>query len=204
MGKYDNYSNIRRIKKAEKLVQKLKNKKKLDLYKIELAEQMLEKEKLFKSCQIFGRDDFLASMYNPNSDIMFSDDNKVIMFYGNLIKYEDIKSYIIIENQVESSYTTISTSKKGTLGRTIVGGALAGGVGAVIGATSASSQSKSNTTYYNSADGFLLKIFIKNSDIYYKCEIPNQGIISNKIPKLWLELGTKLDRIVAENNNVKN
>ena len=169
MGKYDNYSNIRGIKKAEKLVRKLKGKKKPDLYKIELAEQMLNNEKLFESCQIFGREDFWASMYNPNSNVMFSDDNKVIMFYGNLIKYEDIKSYIIVENQVERSYTTTSTKKKGTIGRTIVGGALAGDVGAVIGAASAGSQSKSSTTYYKSADGFLLKIFIKNSDIYYKC-----------------------------------
>lgn len=54
MGKYDNYSNDKNIKVAQKKLDKLTKARKQDLFAIELAEAELEKAKLFESCQIFG------------------------------------------------------------------------------------------------------------------------------------------------------
>lgn len=199
MGKYDNYSNIQNIKKAEKKLTKLKNKRNPNVYQIELMEQQLNNEKLFETCQIFGREDFWKSEYNPNANVMFSDDNKVMKLYNHVIRYEDIKSYRFVANEVQKAHTQTTTRKKGTVGRALVGGALMGGVGVIAGAASAGEKSMANTTYYTSTEGFELQIFLKNSNQYYSCPISNVGVISAKIPKLWLELGTKLDKIIEEN-----
>ena len=148
MGRYDNYSNKKRIKLAQKKLDRLLRKRKPNKFAIDLAREELEKQKLFKS-------------------------------------------YQIIENIVETSYTT--TQSKGAVSRAIVGGALAGGIGAVIGAATADTES--NTTYYNEKDGFLIQIFLKNGK-GHQLKIDNCGMISNRLHPKWLELGAKLQMII--------
>lgn len=197
MGRYDNYSNKRNIIKAEKYLNKLKNKRKPNLYKIDQAEEDLAIQKLFETCQIFGREDLFKSGDDPNSSIMFSDDNKVVLFGDTLIKYNEIKSYCFITNIVKQAHTTTETHKNGTIGRALVGGALFGVTGAVVGAVSAGSTSESNTTYSEEKNGYKLKInLIDNSA--YEMDIPNT--LFGGIPKSWVELGTKLDKIINSNH----
>lgn len=187
MGQYDNFHNTKNIEKAQRKLDKLLKKRKPDQYQIDLAKEALSQAKLFESCQIFKS----FSGYAPNENIMFSDDNRVIWFVKYLIPYDEISSYSIVENVVQKAQT--QTTSKGVITRAIIGGAIAGGVGAVVGAASAGS--KSQTTYYNEGKGFFLQIFTKNGE-RYSCHIENSGFIGNKVHPKWLELGTKLQSII--------
>nr|DAS29119.1 MAG TPA: hypothetical protein [Caudoviricetes sp.] len=187
MGQYDNFHNTRNIEKAQRKLDKLLKKRKPDQYQIDLAKEALSQAKLFESCQIFKS----FSGYAPNENIMFSDDNRVIWFVKYLIPYDEIISYSIVENVVQKAQT--QTTSKGVITRAIIGGAIAGGVGAVVGAASAGS--KSQTTYYNEGEGFFMQIFTKNGE-RYSCHIENSGFIGNKVHPKWLELGTKLQSII--------
>lgn len=187
MGQYDNFHNTKNIEKAQRKLDKLLKKRKPDQYQIDLAKEALSQAKLFESCQIFKS----FSGYAPNENIMFSDDNRVMWFVKYLIPYDEISSYSIVENVVQKAQT--QTTSKGVITRAIIGGAIAGGVGAVVGAASAGS--KSQTTYYNEGEGFFMQIFTKNGE-RYSCHIENSGFIGNKIHPKWLELGTKLQSII--------
>lgn len=187
MGRYDNFHNTKNIEKAQKKLDKLMSKRKPDQYQIDLAREALDNAKLFESCQIFKSFNGRA----PNENIMFSDDNRVIWFIKYLIPYDEITSYSIVENVVQKAQT--QTKSKGVISRAIIGGAIAGGVGAVVGAASAGS--KSQTTYYNEGEGFFMRIFTKNGE-RYSCHIENSGFIGNKVHPKWLELGTKLQSII--------
>ena len=187
MGQYDNFHNTRNIEKAQRKLDKLLKKRKPDQYQIDLAKEALSQAKLFESCQIFKS----FSGYAPNENIMFSDDNRVIWFVKYLIPYDEIISYSIVENVVQKAQT--QTTSKGVITRAIIGGAIAGGVGAVVGAASAGA--KSQTTYYNEGEGFFMQIFTKNGE-RYSCHIENSGFIGNKVHPKWLELGTKLQSII--------
>lgn len=194
MGQYDNYSNEKNIAKAQKRLDKLTAKRDPDPYEVELARRELETAKLFERCQIFGTEGWKKSIYNPNASIMFSDDNEVMMFFDKLISYRDISSYAIVENIVKEAHT--KTKKTGVITRAIVGGAIAGGVGVVAGAITAGS--KSSTIVHEIPDGFYLQIFLKDGS-GYQCPLPSDGAISNKVPKLWLHLASKLQTIVEQN-----
>lgn len=187
MGQYDNFHNTKNIEKAQRKLDKLLKKRKPDQYQIDLAKEALSQAKLFESCQIFKS----FSGYAPNENIMFSDDNRVMWFVKYLILYDEISSYSIVENVVQKAQT--QTTSKGVITRAIIGGAIAGGVGAVVGAASAGS--KSQTTYYNEGEGFFMQIFTKNGE-RYSCHIENSGFIGNKVHPKWLELGTKLQSII--------
>lgn len=194
MGQYDNYSNEKNIAKAQKRLDKLTTKRDPDPYEVKLARRELETAKLFERCQIFGTEGWKKSIYNPNASIMFSDDNEVMMFFDKLISYRDISSYTIVENIVKEAHT--KTKKTGAITRAIVGGAIAGGVGVVAGAITAGS--KSSTIVHEIPDGFYLQIFLKDGS-GYQCPVPSDGAISNKVPKLWLHLASKLQTIVEQN-----
>ena len=187
MGQYDNFHNTKNIEKAQRKLDKLLKKRKPDQYQIDLAKEALSQAKMFESCQIFKS----FSGYAPNENIMFSDDNRVMWFVKYLIPYDEISSYSIVENVEQKAQT--QTTSKGVITRAIIGGAIAGGVGAVVGAASAGS--KSQTTYYNEGEGFFLQIFTKNGE-RYSCHIENSGFIGTKVHPKWLELGTKLQSII--------
>lgn len=187
MGQYDNFHNTKNIEKAQRKLDKLLKKRKPDQYQIDLVKEALSQAKMFESCQIFKS----FSGYAPNENIMFSDDNRVMWFVKYLIPYDEISSYSIVENVVQKAQT--QTTSKGVITRAIIGGAIAGGVGAVVGAASAGS--KSQTTYYNEGEGFFMQIFTKNGE-RYSCHIENSGFIGNKVHPKWLELGTKLQSII--------
>lgn len=116
------------------------------------------------------------------------------MFFDKLISYRDISSYAIVENIVKEAHT--KTKKTGAITRAVVGGAIAGGVGVVAGAITAGS--KSSTIVHEIPDGFYLQIFLKDGS-GYQCPVPSDGAISNKVPKMWLHLASKLQTIVEQN-----
>lgn len=187
MGKYDNYSNIKNIKAAQKKLDRLTRKRKPNLYKIELAQEELNTAKLFESCQIFKA----FHTYAPNKYVMFSDDNRVMWFISSVIRYDDIKSYSIDMKVVTEAYTT--TRSHGAVSRAIVGHMIAGDIGAVVGAMSADSSSE--TTYHDKIESVLFQVFTKDGLRHY-CELPYIAVYRHKIHPKWLEVGAKIQRII--------
>lgn len=198
MGQYDNFKNEKRIKHAQKELDKLKSKRKPNLYKIDIAQKQLEIEKLFQTCQVFGDKRFENIVFRPNACIMFSDDNQVVRFFDKIVPYAEIQSYSVVDNKVTHSQT--HTKKKGGLTRALVGGAIAGEVGAIVGAATAGS--KSETTYYETNDGFYIQIFRKNGQ-GFQFYVKGTGLFSNKLHKDWNDLFFKLDTIIEENKDMK-
>lgn len=194
MGQYDNFSNEKRIKSAQKELDKLMSKKNPDLYKVEIAKNQLDTEKLFETCQVFGDKRIENIVFRPNACIMFSDDNQVMRFCDVIIPYSEITTYSVVSCKAAKSETR--TKSTGGLSRAIVGGAIAGGVGAIVGAATAGSKSK--TTYYESENGFYLQIFRTDGN-GYQIYIQSNGVISNKLHKAWNDLFFKLDTIIKEN-----
>lgn len=191
MGRFDNYNNRKNIEKAQKKLDKLTRKHKQDQFQIELAQRELDTAKLFSSCQHFC----LTSYDGKYADIMFSDENRVVMFLDKLVPYDEIESCSIVGKKVTMSYTT--TKAKGVIPRAVVGGAIAGGVGAIVGGMTAGS--KSNTTYYETTDGFHFQLFLKNQTYYY-VHLRGNGLLSNKVPPKWIELAERVQMIIDENN----
>ena len=191
MGRYDNHHNTDNILRAKKKLDKLTSKRHPNIYEIERAKEELETARLFMTCQIFKSFNGRA----PNEKVLFSDDNRVMLFCDKLIHYEDIASYKIVEKS--KTHLSTVTRQTGTVSRALVGGFLGGGVGAIVGAMSAGSHS--TTTQYESADGFYFQIFLKNGE-GYQCEVENDGFLTNKIHPAWVDLGTKIQMIIDGRN----
>jgi hypothetical protein len=188
MGQYDNFNNAKRIRKAQR---KLKRRTRC-LFKsqsrIAQARAELDTAKLFSSCQIFKA----FHGYAPNENVMFSDDNRVMWFISHVIPYDDIVACRIGENLISKSHTV--TKPQGAISRAIVGHALAGDVGAVVGAMTASSTSE--TTYYQKKGyGFKFQIFTKDGSRHY-CELPEFGAYRNNMHPKWIEVGNKIQSIL--------
>ena len=91
--------------------------------------------------------------YNPSG--LFAVDNKkeVVILNVNRFKVVDFKDILKVEPVYSTSdsittpqVVTTTTKKNNGIGRAIVGGILAGGVGALVGAATASTTSKSTVT----------------------------------------------------------
>lgn len=186
MGRFDNFENTKAIRKAEKELDKLCSKRKPDNFKIELARKKLKEEKLFEHCQRF-----LIHTLNGDFIALLSDENRVMKFVDAIIAYDDIASYSIVANNVTVAHT--ETRSKGSLSRAVVGGVIAGGVGAVVGALSAGS--KAETTYGEQTEGFFLYICLKDGS-RHRVAFPGGGLFSNKVPKQWLLFGERLKMII--------
>lgn len=191
MGKYDNYNNAKRIRKAKRKLNRRTRCLFKSQVKIAEAQAELDTAKLFESCQIFKA----FNGYAPNENVMFSDDNRVMWFISHVIPYDDIVECRIGENIITKSHTV--TTKHGVIPRAIVGHALAGDMGAIVGAISAGSTSE--TTYYQKGDGFKFQIFTKDGSRHY-CDLPSVRDFSNKIHPKWLEVGAKIQSILDGTN----
>ncbi len=188
MGQFDNFENTKAIRKAQKELDKLCGKRKPDNFKIELARKKLEQEKLFEHCQRVK-----IQTLNGVFIALLSDENRVMKFVDSLIAYDDIDSYSIIANNVTVAHT--KTKTKGSLSRAVVGGVVAGGVGAVVGALSAGS--KAETTYSEQTEGFFFYIWLKDGS-RHGVVFPGGGLFSNKVPKEWLLFGERIKMIIEE------
>lgn len=191
MGKYDNFNNAQRIKKAQRKLNRRIRSWFPNQAKIEQAQSELDTAKLFESCQIFKS----INGYAPNKNVMFSDDNQVMWFISSAIRYDDIKACRISEIVTNKSHTV--TRQSGAISRAIVGHAIAGGIGAVVGAMSADSTSE--TTYYQEKRGFLFQIFTKDGLVHY-IELPSNRDFSNKLPPKWLDVKAKIQSIIDGKN----
>lgn len=92
---------------------------------------------------------------------------------GNTIEipFSDITKIEIMQEKKKSTVT--KTKRKGTITRAVVGGALTGGVGAVVGAISAPTESKTHTTTQ-----------IVSTDVMLRFEHPRFQSFKMPIPNL--------------------
>lgn len=189
MGKYDNYVNTANIERAQKRLNKLMRKRKPNPQKIAEAKQELENEQLFEHCQIFKSFNGRA----PNENVRFNDDCRLIWFYGDVIPYDQLYAYSIKEKKIQKSYT--KTKTKGALSRAIVGGMIAGELGAIVGAASADTITE--TKDYEIGQGFVIILQTKNGKTY-SSHIENNGFINNKFHPKWYEVAEKLSSIMHQ------
>lgn len=78
---------------------------------------------------------------NDGSDVLLYDtDNKTIKFYMNNESTQYSFADILQCEIIEDGRTTVKKSTSGTIGRALLGGLLAGGVGAIIGGSTSSSK----------------------------------------------------------------
>ena len=192
MGKYDNYNNAKRIRKAQRKLNRRTRCLFKSQTKIAQAQAELDTAKLFESCQIFKA----LHSYAPNKNVMFSDDNRVMWFIDQVIPYDDIVACRIGENIITKSYTV--TTPHGVIPRAIAGHALAGDIGAVVGAMTAKSTSET-THYQKKGYGFKFQIFTKDGSRYY-CELPDFGAYRNNMHPKWIAVGEKIQRILDGTN----
>lgn len=190
-SRFNSYDNKKNIEKAQRKLDKLTRKSNPDLSKIELAKKELETAKLFSNCQRIS----IAGYNGGSGSVLFSDDNEVMMFIHDVIPYSEIESFSIVGNNITQSYT--KTKSKGVIPRAIIGGAIAGGVGAVVGGMTAKSESQ--TTYYQTTEGFYFQLFLKNKT-RHSVHFRGDGVLSNKIPRNWERLSEKIQTILDKQN----
>lgn len=195
MAKYDNYNNKKRITAAGKELKRHLRNNPSDLEQTERLKKAFEAESLFTSCQIFGTEGFFKDWESPNGDIMFSDDNRVMMFYNELVRYEDIKHCCIIG-------TTPADSKENGRNKMLFLNDLWSATLAQYGTGPV--WSSVATPSRKDGKGFFLQIDLASGN-QMVCRIPNSTLASNTIPFQWRYLEEKLQKIVAGNlENSKN
>ena len=120
-------------------------------------------------------------------------EKRIVIFQRRAVSFDDIINCELITSV--SQNTTTTTEKDNGIGRAVVGGILAGGAGAIVGATTANSNSYSNTTTNTKIMG--VKIYV--------ADINSPEIIINRFSVLCGEkLGTihsTVLAIIASNKN---
>lgn len=85
--------------------------------------------------------------YNKDlSGVKYDEDKQIIVIQGVPVNYSDITSVDVEEHRKEITETTGKTKKKHGVGRALVGGAIAGPVGAVVGAGTAKNKINTKST----------------------------------------------------------
>ena len=115
------------------------------------------------------------------SEIVAVDENKeVVIFSRKEIAFKNIIHCELITKTSQTSITNTTTAKNNGIGRAVVGGIIAGGAGAIVGANTASSNSFSNTTTNTNTEIAGVKIYIADISapeiIYYSSSIGKNAV----------------------------
>ena len=111
-----------------------------------------------------------------SSYIIIYDTPKKVLIKGNLYDYKDIEGYEIVFNDKVIS-SSVQTSTGSLLGRAAVGGLVGGGVGAIIGASSA--EKKINTDSISNVYVTIFTNSIKEPSIVIRLINPDQKTVSD-------------------------
>lgn len=186
-----NFNNKSAIVKAQKQYDKEVNRRKPDSLKIAMTKTVLDREMLFEESY--------ALKHNGEIWFLFSHASQVVKILDTVVPYGEIASYQICESYAEQSYTTTRTKTKGGVTRAVVGGALFGGVGAIVGAATAGSRGTSNTTHYKTRNGFLFYVFGKDGTCLAGVHSSvGSGFLGNKPPKPFVEAAFIFDGIIKQ------
>ncbi|MDR1003192.1 MAG: hypothetical protein LBL82_07995 [Oscillospiraceae bacterium] len=189
----NNYDNALAIKQAQKKYDKLAKKGK-DPLAVAMAKKQLEDTLLFSDCFCPG---YHKGFTDNVEGVLFSNQHRLIKLFDSVFPYEKVARYSINGVFQDKAYTT--TKNKGGVGRAIIGGALFGGVGAVVGAVT--SGSRSQTVQYQTQTGFTLHIFDGGGNCLGGVQMPGEGLFNDKIPKSFNRIAFVLDAIIKENQD---
>lgn len=161
------------IYKAEKKVLKIKSRSERKgistgensiNIQLEMAEEELRKQLLFEEYNVVGsRNSYFPYKFNDKNKLILIDlnDNKSEVF-----SYSDVEKVEIAPHYTEEVITHTTTKKKRGITRAIVGGALFGGAGAIIGAGTAGSKSRGTTTQRMKFNGYNFVVSLTNGTNY--------------------------------------
>ena len=187
--------------------EKAEKKKKDEEYRLILAEQKeKEREKKYNKLTTIMSSPNKIIEYDYDHYIMVNESTSQIMLNEHVYNFKDIINYTMSDNatviQKHSGGEITSTSSTDTgsmLGRAVVGGVLAGGVGAAIGGSTAKRETTSNvaptTTTSSTIHDYLIAVTVNS--------------LSNPIERLRLgederntnEICALLSVIISRNNN---
>lgn len=194
-------------KKEKEEQEKAEKKKKDEEYRLILAEQKeKEREKKYNKLTTIMSSPNKIIEYDYDHYIMVNESTSQIMLNEHVYNFKDIINYTMSDNatviQKHSGGEITSTSSTDTgsmLGRAVVGGVLAGGVGAAIGGSTAKRETTSNvaptTTTSSTIHDYLIAVTVNS--------------LSNPIERLRLgederntnEICALLSVIISRNNN---
>ena len=122
------------------IAQRQENKKREELESKKRAENAKKEQEFIELKKKFSYDLSSSIRYGYNSYILVNENEKKIMLNKTVYNFNDIITFNITDNSKVIYSPTTSTTNTDTgsmLGRAVIGGVLTGGVGAIIGATSA-------------------------------------------------------------------
>ena len=136
--------------------------------------QNKERKKLY---EVFGEYSSEFKYFSTSYDgglVLLNDKNNKILIGGKTLKLSDIKSVELRIRNSSSSYINeqkhvLKTNNKSVIGRSIVGGALGGGVGAIIGGVTAQKEIKTINRFKKVKDPPLygLNVTFANGHVIY-------------------------------------
>lgn len=193
--------------KEEKEEQERAEKKKKDEeYRLALAEQKeVEREKKYNKLKAMIASPNKVIVYDYDHYIMVNESTSQIMLNEHVYSFKDIINYAMSDNatiiQKHSGGKIDSTSSTDTgsmLGRAVVGGVLAGGVGAAIGGSTAKRETTSTvaptTTTSSTIHDYLIVVTVNSlSNPIERLKLGEDGSNTNEICAL-------LSVIISRNN----
>ena len=118
--------------------------------RIKRERKSLEKEQEKTKLNSLYGNNHICIKYNSSEKVIISEQKQCIVVHSKEYHFNSILGYSLIDNYNSSSHTistsTSSTSTGNMLKRAVVGGILAGGIGAITGATTASKNTSSNSS----------------------------------------------------------
>lgn len=181
-------------KKEKENQEKAQQKKKDEEYQLQLAEQKeIEKEKKYNELTAMISSPNKVIEYDYDHYIMVNESTSQIILNEHIYNFKDIINYTMSDNatmiQKHSGGEISSTSSTDTgsmLGRAVVGGVLAGGVGAAIGGSTAKREIKSSvaptTTTSSTIHNYLIVVTVNSlSNPIERLELGKDGHNTDEI-----------------------
>ena len=198
---------VQNNKKEKEELEKAEKKKKEEEYRLALAEQKaIEKEKKYNELTAMISSPDKVIEYDYDHYIMVNEGTSQIMLNEHIYNFKDIINYTMSDNatviQKHSGGEISSTSSTDTgsmLGRAVVGGVLAGGVGAAIGGSTAKRETTSSvaptTTTSSTIHDYLIAVTVNSlSNPIERLRLGEDGRNTNEICAL-------LSVIISRNKN---
>lgn len=198
---------VQNNKKEKEELEKTEKKKKEEEYRLALAEQKaIEKEKKYNELTAMISSPDKVIEYDYDHYIMVNESTSQIMLNEHIYNFKDIINYTMSDNatviQKHSGGEISSTSSTDTgsmLGRAVVGGVLAGGVGAAIGGSTAKRETTSSvaptTTTSSTIHDYLIAVTVNSlSNPIERLRLGEDGRNTNEICAL-------LSVIISRNKN---
>ncbi len=198
---------VQNNKKEKEELEKAEKKKKEEEYRLALAEQKaIEKEKKYNELTAMISSTDKVIEYDYDHYIMVNEGTSQIMLNEHIYNFKDIINYTMSDNatviQKHSGGEISSTSSTDTgsmLGRAVVGGVLAGGVGAAIGGSTAKRETTSSvaptTTTSSTIHDYLIAVTVNSlSNPIERLRLGEDGRNTNEICAL-------LSVIISRNKN---